>query len=55
MPSSRSCDDVKEKSAFQLGIFEACWLRLRPISVRNVCTSGTKGVGRGAFGAVTRW
>lgn len=54
-PSSRSSAEVKEKRAFQLGIFEACWLRLRPISVRNVCTSGTNGVGRGALGIVRWW
>lgn len=30
-----------------MGNLEACWLRPRPITVRKVCTSGTKGVGEG--------
>jgi hypothetical protein len=41
------------KRAFQEGILEACWLRLRPMRVRNVCVSGTKGVGGGIEAART--
>ena len=49
MPSSRNCSEVCVKSARQDVILEACWLRPRPISVRNVWTSGTKGVGGGMY------
>lgn len=34
----------------QLGILAACWDRLRPIRVRNVGASGTKGMGEGIGG-----
>lgn len=47
MPSSLSSGDVKEKRAFQDDSFGACWLRFRPMSLRNVCVSGTNGVGGG--------
>lgn len=52
MPRSLSWSEVKENKAFQDGIFDACWLRLRPMRVRNVCVSGTKGVGRGIGAAL---
>ena len=54
MPSSLSCAEVRENSAFHEGIFDACWLKLRPISDRKVCTSGTNGVGRGTRATFTR-
>lgn len=54
MPSSLSCAEVREKSAFHDGIFDACWLKLRPIRVRKVCASGTNGVGRGIRIGLTR-
>lgn len=54
MPSSRSCVEVKVNRALQVGILEACWLRLRPINVRNVSGPGTNGVGGGIGAALTR-
>ena len=54
MPSSFNWGDVKEKRAFQVCILLPCWLRLRPIKVRKVWTSGTKGIGRGVRGAFIR-
>ena len=49
-PRSRSWPEVREKREGQLGILAACWERLRPIRVRNVGGSGTKGVGEGIGG-----
>lgn len=49
-PNSRSWVDVRENKDCQVGIFAACWERLRPMSFRNVETSGTKGVGGGIGG-----
>ena len=46
-PRSRSWPEVREKREGQLGILAACWERLRPIRVRKVGGSGTKGVGDG--------
>jgi hypothetical protein len=54
MPSSLSCAELRMKSAFHEGIFDACWLRFRPIKERNVGTSGTNGVGRGTRPALAR-
>lgn len=51
MPSSLSSGDVSENSASQEGNLLACLLRPRPMSVRNVSTSGTKGRGSGIVGA----
>lgn len=45
---------MRLKRADQDGILEACWLSLRPISVRNVGASGTKGVGWGGGGGIRR-
>jgi hypothetical protein len=53
MPSSLSCAEERENSAFHEGIFDACWLKLRPMTVRKVCMSGTNGVGRGIRVAFT--
>ena len=50
MPSSRSCSDVRLNSDSHVGNLLACWPSPRPISVRNVCTFGTNGVGGGIFG-----
>lgn len=52
MPSSRSWGDVREKRASQVGNLAVCELRPRPMSVRKVLTSGTKGVGDGIIGAL---
>ena len=41
---------MREKREGQLGILAECWERLRPIRVRNVGGSGTKGVGEGMGG-----
>lgn len=46
-PRSRNWPEVREKREGQLGILAACWERLRPIRVRKVGGSGTKGVGEG--------
>ena len=46
-PRSRSWPEVREKREGQLGILAACWERLRPMRVRKVGGSGTKGVGEG--------
>ncbi len=54
MPSSLSCAELRIKSAFHEGIFDACWLRFRPIKVRKVGTLGTNGVGRGTRTALAR-
>ena len=43
------------KSASQEGILAACWARPRPITVRKVCGSGTKGVGAGMGRMGIRW
>lgn len=51
MPSSLSSSDVREKSDCHDGNLLACLLRPRPMSVRNVSTSGTKGRGSGIGGA----
>ncbi len=51
-PRSRSWPEVREKRDGQLGILAACWERLRPIRVRKVDGSGTKGVGGGIGGWV---
>lgn len=47
MPSSFSSGEVSVKSLSQDSIFAACADRPRPMRVRKVETSGTKGVGRG--------
>jgi hypothetical protein len=52
MPSSLSWSEDREKRASQVGNFEACALRPRPIRVRKVGTSGQKGVGSGISGRV---
>lgn len=52
MPSSLSCTEVRLKSADQDGILEACCERERPMSVRKVVASGTKGVGGGGGGGM---
>jgi hypothetical protein len=39
--------EVRVKRAFQEGILEVCWESWRPMSLRKVSTSGTKGVGGG--------
>lgn len=51
MPSSLSSGDVRENRASQEGNLLACLLRPRPMSVRNVSTSGTNGRGLGIVGA----
>lgn len=48
MPSSFSCVEVSEKRAFQSGILALCEESLRPMRLRKVFTSGTKGVGDGS-------
>lgn len=57
MPAFLSCSDDKVKRASQEGILELWADMLRPIRVRNVLTSGTKGVGGGmrGAGALRRW
>lgn len=47
MPASRSWSEVSENRASQVGILALCCDMLRPIRVRKVWGSGTKGVGRG--------
>jgi hypothetical protein len=47
MPSSRSWALERLKRASQEGILEACLERSRPMRVRKVVASGTKGVGEG--------
>lgn len=51
MPSSLSCGEVREKRASHEGNLLAYLLRPRPIRVRKVGTSGTKGRGWGIGGA----
>lgn len=41
---------MREKRDVQVGILAECWERLRPIKVRKVEGSGTKGVGWGIVG-----
>ena len=41
---------MRLKRASQVGILEACWESCRPIRVRKVGGSGTKGVGGGIGG-----
>ena len=55
MPSSRSWLDVSVNNASHEGIFAACCLRFRPMSVRNVCGSGTNAVGAGICPALRCW
>lgn len=47
MPRSLSCGEVRLKRASQDGILLAWVERPRPMSVRKVVASGTKGVGLG--------
>lgn len=47
MPNSLSSGEVREKRAFHEGNLLAYLLRPRPIRVRKVGTSGTKGTGLG--------
>jgi hypothetical protein len=55
IPSSFSCAEVRVNKAFQEGILEACWLKLRPMRLRKVCVLGTNGVGLGIGDALTVW
>lgn len=50
MPRFLSCGEVRVKRASQEGILEAWVESLRPIKVRKVVVSGTKGVGLGTGG-----
>lgn len=50
-PSSRNCSDVRENRASHVGNLFAYCLRSRPIKVRKVSTSGTKGMVAGTSGS----
>ena len=50
-PSSRSCSDERENRASHVGNLLACCRSPRPIRVRKVSTSGTKGMGAGISGS----
>ena len=53
MPISFSCGDDSVKSSSQVENLEECFESSRPMSVRKVLVSGTKGVGSGTRPAKT--
>ena len=54
-PSSLSWFEDREKRASQEVNLEVCFESCRPMRVRNVAGSGTKGVGEGIGARCWRW